>query len=283
MNDGEVSQVAEPDGRPPAPVLILDGITKRFGGVIACDNVSMTFGARSVTAVAGNNGAGKSTILRIISGAQSPDGGQIIVGGRSVRLRSVRAAREIGIETVPQELALVSGLDVATNMFLGRELTHGPRWIGPLARKSMERRAREVIADLGSTIPDFRTKVGAMSGGQQQAVAIARAVGWGRSVIVLDEPTAALGVHETNQVEQTILRMKSLGLAVILVSHDIEQIFRVADRAYVMYHGRLCAEENIKSSTRERLVRLITSGHAEHGSSRRSATRTAASENDHGE
>jgi simple sugar transport system ATP-binding protein len=242
------------------PTLELKGITKRYGGVVACQDVSLGVHSGEVVALVGNNGAGKSTILRIVSGAQVPDAGEIRLEGKKVTLKSVHAARENGIEAVPQELALAPKQDVVTNIFLGREITHGPRWLGFRARRKMEKEAKHLIETLGSDIPHMRAKVGTLSGGQRQATAIARAVGWGRSVVVLDEPTAALGVHETAQVEKSIRHMKDMGLSILLVSHDIEQVFRVADRVYVLYHGRVVTEERPLSSTRERVVAFITSG-----------------------
>lgn len=242
------------------PTLELKGITKRFGGVVASEDVSLEVHSGEVVALVGNNGAGKSTILRIISGAQVPDAGEIRLEGKHVRLKSVHAAREHGIEAVPQELAMAPKLDVVTNIFLGREITHGPRWLGFLAGRKMGREAKTLVETLGAHIPHMRAKVGTLSGGQRQATAIARAVGWGRSVVVLDEPTAALGVHETAQVEKSIRHMKDMGLSILLVSHDMDQVFRVANRVYVLYHGRVVAEERPLSSTRERVVSLITSG-----------------------
>lgn len=257
---GQNSVVPEDGTSEGAPTLELTGITKRFGGVVACQDVSLEVHSGEVVALVGNNGAGKSTILRIVSGAQVPDAGQIRLKGRPVRLKSVHAAHQNGIEAVPQELALAPKLDVTSNIFLGREITYGPRWIGIRARRKMEREAKHLIETLGSDIPRMRAKVGALSGGQRQAAVIARAVGWGRSVVVLDEPTAALGVRETAQVEKSILHMKDMGLSILLVSHDIDQVFRVADRVYVLYHGQVVAEERPPSSTRERVVSLITTG-----------------------
>lgn len=242
------------------PTLELRGISKHFGGVVACEHVNLDVHSGEVVALVGNNGAGKSTILRIISGAHLPDTGEVVLHGQPVRLRSVRAARSHGIEAVPQELALAPKLDVISNIFLGRELTYGPRWLGCLARRRMEGEARQLIERVGSHLPKMRAKVGTLSGGQRQAVAIARAIGWGQSVVVLDEPTAALGVHETAQVEKTIKHMRSINLSVLLVSHDLDQVFRVADRVYVLYHGRVIGMERPQTSSREQIVSMITTG-----------------------
>lgn len=263
VNEPIVGQEVPPGEAQPAVgelILELREVEKRFGGVVACEGVTLKLHAGEVVALVGNNGAGKSTVLRIISGAQLPDAGVVAVGGRPVRLRSVRVARQFGIEAVPQELALAPKLDVATNIFLGRELKIGPRWLGLLARRRMEAEARRLTAMLGAQIPRMKAKVGTLSGGQRQAVAIARAVGWGQRVIVLDEPTAALGVNETAQVERAIQHMKELRLGVLLVSHDLEQVFRVADRIYVLYHGHIVGMEETASSSHERIVSLITTG-----------------------
>lgn len=240
------------------PILELRHITKRFGGVVACRDVSLHVMAGEIVALVGNNGAGKSTILRIVSGVQPPDSGDLLLSGELVRLRSVREARAHGIETVPQELALAPKLNVAANIFLGRELLLRPRGSGLLARRKMDAEARKLIETLGSHVPRMRAKVGTLSGGQRQAIAIARAVGWGRSVVVLDEPTAALGVHETSQVERAILQMREIQLGVLLVSHDLDQVFRLADRVYVLYHGAIAGLEHPSRSTHDKIVSLIT-------------------------
>lgn len=240
------------------PVLELRKVSKHFGGVAACDQVDVEVGAGEVVAIVGHNGAGKSTILRIVSGVQEPDEGEIFMSGQSVRLRSVRDARAHGIETVPQELALAPKLNVAANVFLGREEIARPRFLRFLARRSMETEARRLVGSLGVQIPNLRVKVSSLSGGQRQGVAIARALSWGRTVVVLDEPTAALGVHETEEVEKTVLRMKGLGLGILLVSHDLDQVFRVADRVYVLFHGRVVGSLRPSESTHEAVLALIT-------------------------
>lgn len=247
------------------PVLELRKVSKHFGGVAACDRVDLEVGAGEVVALVGHNGAGKSTILRMVSGVQQPDEGEILMNGQPVRLRSVRDARARGIETVPQELALAPKLNVAANVFLGREEIARPRFFRFLARRAMEIEARRLISSLGVQIPNLRAKVSSLSGGQRQGVAIARALSWGRTVVVLDEPTAALGVHETEEVEKIVVHMKGLGLGILLVSHDLDQVFRVADRVYVLYHGRIVGSTQPSESTREAVLALITSGNAGEG------------------
>jgi simple sugar transport system ATP-binding protein len=240
------------------PALELQHVTRRFGGLVACSDVGLTVMCGEIVALVGNNGAGKSTVLRIVCGADRPDDGEVLLLGRPTSLNSVREARAHGIEAVPQELALAPKLNVYSNMFLGRELLLGPRVFRFLARRKMEDEARRIIADLGVDMPRLRAKVGSLSGGQRQAVAVARAVGWGSSVVVLDEPTAALGVHETERVENTIRSMRENRLAVLLVSHDLNQVFRLADRVYVLNHGRIVGMERPTESTHERIVSLIT-------------------------
>jgi len=210
-----------------------------------------------VVALAGHNGAGKSTVLKMLAGVNQPDAGELRLRGRPVHLRNVRAARAHGIETVPQELALAPKLSIPANIFLGRELLLKPAFLRLRARRQMEVEAAKLLASLGVRIPRIRAAAGLLSGGQAQAVAIARAVGWGRSVVVLDEPTAALGLHETTQVEQTVLRMKEMGLAILIVSHDLDQMFRLADRIYVLYHGRVVGVEKTADATPEKIGALI--------------------------
>jgi ABC-type sugar transport system ATPase subunit len=257
MTDNDPARAAQKAKRD-IPVLELRHITKRFGGVVACLDVSLHVTSGEIVALVGNNGAGKSTILRIVSGALPPDSGELLLAGEPVRLHSVREARAHGIEAVPQELALAPKLNVAANIFLGRELLRRPREARLLARRKMEEEARKLIETLGSHIPSMRAKAGTLSGGQRQAIAIARALGWGRSVVVLDEPTAALGVHETSQVEKAVLQMKEMQLGVLLVSHDLDQVFRLADRVYVLYHGAVAGLERPSGSTQDKIVSLIT-------------------------
>jgi ABC-type sugar transport system ATPase subunit len=239
------------------PVLEMRGVSKHFGAVIACESVELKVFGGEIVALAGHNGAGKSTVLKMLSGVIQPDAGEIRLLGEPVHLGSVRAARSHGIETVPQELALAPKLTIPANIFLGRELVARPRPLRLRARRQMEAEAARLLESLGVRIPQIRAKVGSLSGGQAQAVAIARAVGWGRGVVVLDEPTAALGLHETTQVEQTITRMKEMGLAILIVSHDLDQMFRLAGRIYVMYHGRVVGVQTTSQTTQERIGALI--------------------------
>lgn len=251
--------VAVPEATPRGtPVLELRNVSKHFGGVAACDGVGLVVNAGQIVAVVGHNGAGKSTVLRMVSGVMQPDTGELLVIGKPARLRSVHDARARGIETVPQELALAPKLNVYMNVYLGRELLMGPPPLRFLNRRRMEHGARALLESIGVQVPNMRSKVGGLSGGQRQGVAIARALGWGRSIVVLDEPTAALGVHETEQVEKSLMQMKELGLGLLLVSHDLDQVFRVADHIYVLYHGRVVGDMDRHDTSRDEVVALIT-------------------------
>jgi ABC-type sugar transport system ATPase subunit len=244
--------------RADVPVLRLTHVAKHFGGVTAVEEASLEVHQGEVVALVGNNGAGKSTIMRMIFGLHPPDSGQIEIAGEQVRFRGPRDAREWGIEPVPQELALASQLSVAANIFLGREITRG---VGPfrmLNKKAMRDQAKQRIGEFGIHIPNFAGRVFDMSGGQQQAVAIGRAMVWGGRLIVLDEPTAALGIHETNQVEDTIRSMRQSRVAVMLVSHDLDQVFRVADRVYVLRRGRLVGQRRVRETNEDEVVGMIT-------------------------
>ncbi len=271
------------------PVVELRHVSKRFGGVHAVVDASLHVGKGEVVALVGNNGAGKSTIMRMISGIHAPDSGEIIVAGRRVRLHGPRDARELGIETVPQELALTTHLSVAANIFLGREVTRGWGPLRILDKKTMKQRSQELIRGFGIHIPDLGARVYDLSGGQQQGVAIGRALAWGSRMIVLDEPTAALGIEETARVERTITTMRDGGVSVLLVSHNLDQVFRVADRVYVLRRGHLVGERVIAQTNEDDLVSLITglgghgrpgpgdrgtAGHGAHGTADGSPDRT---------
>ncbi len=243
--------------RSEGPALELRRVSKNFGAVVACENVDLEVGVGEAVALAGHNGAGKSTVLKMLSGVVQPDSGEVRIMGKPVRLSSVRVARAHGIETVPQELALAPKLSIPANIFLGRELLRRPSFLRLRDRRAMEAESARLLESLGVRFPRIQSAAGSLSGGQAQAVAIARAVGWGRSVVVLDEPTAALGLHETQQVEQTILRMKEMGLAILIVSHDLDQMFRLANRIYVLYHGRVVGSERTAETTPEAIGALI--------------------------
>lgn len=249
------------DPNPISPVLEIRGISKTYGAVRALRNVSFKLYPAEVVGLVGDNGAGKSTLSKVISGTIRPDGGEIVIDGRPRVFEGAIDAREAGIETVFQNLAVVPTLDIPANMYLGREKFVGGalgRFFRIMNRSAMHREADEGFRKLGLKLPDLRTKVGALSGGQRQAVAIARAVLWGSKIVVLDEPTAALGVHQTEMVLSFIERLRLHGVTVVFISHNMQNVMRVADRVVVMRLGEKTFEGSTETLTASRLVGLIT-------------------------
>jgi ABC-type sugar transport system ATPase subunit len=236
-----------------APLLEARGISKSFLHVQALDNVDFRVEPGEVVALVGDNGAGKSTLMRTLCGAYQPDAGSIVFDGRPVTLRAPRDAIALGIAVVYQDLALVDHRDVASNVFLGREPTRG----AAVDKPRMVREAREVLNNLKVTIPSVQTLVGLLSGGQRQAVAIARAVHQGGRLIFMDEPTAALGVREQAKVLRLIEDLRSQGTAVVVVSHNLQHVFSIADRIVVLRGGRNAGERIKAETTPEDIVRLI--------------------------
>ena len=237
-----------------APLLELREVSKTFGGVHAVADANLALHSGEVLGLVGHNGAGKSTLVKLISGALRADAGEIRVKGESARIRSPRDARRYGIETLYQNLALAENLDATANVFLGREqLTR----LGTLDHRAMERRAREVIRRLNPQLEALRVPVQQLSGGQRQTVAIARAVLFQARVLLMDEPTASLGPQETALVAELVQRLKAEGLGLVLVSHDLHDVFELSDRIAVMRGGRLVADVLTRSVTREDVVRLI--------------------------
>jgi ABC-type sugar transport system ATPase subunit len=246
-------------------VLKGEGLRKRYGTVTAVDDVDIEIRAGEITAVVGDNGAGKSTLVKMLCGAVRPDAGQIYVGGERVSLRNPLAAREWGIEVVFQDLALAPNRDVVANLFLGREAvrTGVLKPLGVLDRPAMRRRASEQIGSLGVNIPRLTgIPISHLSGGQRQAVAVARAAFWATRAMLMDEPTAALGVRESMQVLKLARSVADRGLAVVLISHILPHVMELADRVFVMRHGR-CVAELTEDISSERLVRLIVGVDAE--------------------
>lgn len=241
-----------------AEVLRVDGVRKRYGGVVALAGVTCGFPRNTITAVVGDNGAGKSTLLRIIAGAEHPDGGTIEVNGAPVRFRSPDDARTAGIETVYQDLALADNLNATENLFMGREQTRGRSLLTFMRHRSMRRDATRIIRGLDVRIPSVRIPVVGLSGGQRQGVAIARAVNWGSEVILMDEPTAALGVAETAKVEEIVAGLRERGMTMIVVSHNLDQVFRLADRIAVMRRGELVDVLDASATDGQQVVSLIT-------------------------
>lgn len=244
-----------------APILELRGLSKSFGPVHAVKSVSLEAHPGEVIGLIGDNGAGKSTLTRMIAGAIKPDQGDIIVGGARQHFETAQDARRAGIETVFQTLALVPGLDIVENIFLGREMLR-PGAVGRLARTmdvtEMRKRVEDGYQRFGLNLPDMRTKVAALSGGQRQVVAIARAVLWGSGVVVLDEPTAALGVKQTELVLSFIERLRSHKVAVIFISHNMQHVMRVTDRVCVLRLGRKVFDGAVSKLSGTDLVALMT-------------------------
>ncbi|MBT0769193.1 sugar ABC transporter ATP-binding protein [Kineosporia sp. J2-2] len=239
------------------PILSLRGINKSFGAVHVLKDVGLDAWAGKVTALVGDNGAGKSTFVKGIAGIYAFDSGDYRFEGNSVTVSHPKQSAALGIEVVYQDLALCDNLDVVQNMFLGREIRSGLT----LDETSMERRAEETLAGLSvRTLKSVRQKVSSLSGGQRQTVAIAKAVLWNSKVVILDEPTAALGVAQTEQVLQLVRRLADNGLAVILISHNMNDVLRVSDSVCALYLGRTAAQVDAKSTTTTQIVELITSG-----------------------
>jgi D-xylose transport system ATP-binding protein len=236
------------------------GLTKRFGSVQALAGVNLDIRAGSILALLGDNGAGKSTLVKTIAGVHQPDGGEILWEGRPTQIASPRAASALGIETVYQDLALCDNLNVVQNIFLGRERRlAGPPFVGRfLDTRRMRREAETVVAQLGTQLPSLDAQIGVLSGGQRQAVAVARAVIWGSRLVMLDEPTAALGVQQTAQVHNLIGRLRDNGIAVILITHNLVDAFAIADRMVVLRQGGNAAEIDPKTSTPDEVVGAIT-------------------------
>ncbi len=238
-------------------LLSLRGISKHFGAVEALKHVDLDVPAGQVTALIGDNGAGKSTLIKAIAGIYEPSGGEIFWEGRKVSIHTPRAAEELGIATVYQDLALCDNLDIVENMFLGHEKTR----TGVLDEIAMELRTKEVLADLSvSTVSSVRQLVGSLSGGQRQAIAVARAVMHESKLVIMDEPTAALGVSQTAQVLDLIKRLAARGIAVIVISHNLTDVFAVADRIAVMYLGNLVSSGPVANYDPASAVDLITTG-----------------------
>lgn len=245
-----------------AVFLELRGISKRYGSVAALHDVDLAVGAGEVVALVGDNGAGKSTLIKTIAGTHNADEGVILVDGQPVRFASPQAAAAHGIATVYQDLALCENLDVVANLFLGREIALGP-FSGVLRRLSepqMEQRAREVLSSLSVNLPSLRRPVSAFSGGQRQAIAVSRALLWGSRMVLLDEPTAALGVEQTAQVLKLVHRLAESGQAVLLVSHSLPDVFAVADRIYVLRLGGNAGTFDRRTTTMEEIVSAMTGG-----------------------
>ena len=240
------------------PILQVKEIYKRFGGLVAVDHVSLDIYPGEVVGLLGDNGAGKSTLIKMISGAYKPDGGQILVDGQAVSFATPLEARRRGIETIYQDLALCDNLDAGANIFLGRERMRRQLGIfSVLDRPYMLREARQVLDQLDIRIPELRTPIRQLSGGQRQAVSIARAVYWKAHLMIMDEPTAALGVPEQLKVLELIRTLRNQGVPVILISHNMLDVFAVADRVIVMRRGSKSGERKISETNENEVVGLM--------------------------
>jgi D-xylose transport system ATP-binding protein len=241
-----------------SPLLELRGISKSFGSVQALTEVDFQVLPGEVMALVGDNGAGKSTLIKCVAGTHAPDGGQIFFDGADVNIHGPKDAAKLGIEVVYQDLALCDNLDVVQNMYLGREARD---WFHRLKEPVMEAKTAETMKSLAvTTIRSIRQPVATLSGGQRQSVAVARAVMWNSRLVILDEPTAALGVAQTQQVLDLVKRLAEQGLAVVLISHNLHDIFEVADRITVLRLGRNVAVYERGETTQQEVVEAITAG-----------------------
>src|SRR5689334_15469041 len=256
MNETRNDQTAD-GGSDGAPLLRLERVSKSFGAVQALVDVNFEVRSGEVTALIGDNGAGKSVLIKCIAGIHSPDGGQIYWQGKPVRIRAPRDAAALGIDTVYQDLALCDNLDIVQNMFLGRERMHGIA----MEEEAMETDARKTLSSLAvTTVRSSRQPVASLSGGQRQSVAIAKAVLWNSKLVIMDEPTAALGVAQTRMVLDLVRRLADQGLAAMIVSHNMNDVFEVADRVALLRLGRMVAVRPASEVNAQIAVDLMTTG-----------------------
>jgi D-xylose transport system ATP-binding protein len=242
------------------PLLELEGVSKRFGPVQALDRVDFAVSAGEVVGLVGDNGAGKSTLVKAIAGINPPDTGAIRFEGEEVRIKGPQDATELGIATVYQDLALCDNLDVVANLFLGREqVSPGPGQVSrQLDEVKMEHETADLLSNLAVTIPSLRSEVGTLSGGQRQQVAVARSLLGDPKVVLLAEPTAALGVPQTKLVLALIRRLRERSLGVVVISHNLADVFEIADRVFVLRLGRAAGEFQAEEATEEHVIAAIT-------------------------
>jgi ABC-type sugar transport system ATPase subunit len=247
--------------RADVPALETRSISKSYGGVRALSEVSFELRRGEVLGLLGDNGAGKTTLVNCLSGMIQPDSGEILIEGRPVSISSSQVARDLGIETVYQDLSLVETLDVSTNLFMNREIVRSEpilRWFGWLDHRKMRRETIEVLSRLHINVPSVDEDVRNLSGGQRQAIAVGRAVAWGRHIVLMDEPAAALGVEQSRQVIELTRRLCEEGVAVLLISHNMQHVVEVCDRAIVLRHGRKVGDVSMENATPRHLMDLIT-------------------------
>lgn len=250
------------NGKAEFPCLEVRGISKRFGGIQALDDASLTVFPREIVGLVGANGAGKSTLVNILAGVTRADEGQVLVDNAPVEINDPIDARRLGIEIVYQNLALIETLDISSNIHLGRELVQRPRLFQWLNESNMQAQAKELLSGIGLDL-NPKLRVRNLSGGQRQAVALARAIFFQAKIVLLDEPTAALGIAETLATLEIIEQFREHGLGVMVVSHNLEDIFRITDRIVVMRAGRVVGVRTTEKTTSAEIVNLITMGAAE--------------------
>lgn len=258
------------------PVLELRDVTKRFGAIVALQGISLEVRRGEVVGLVGDNGAGKSTLVKIAAGVHPPTSGEVLLNGEQVVFDSPAEARAAGIETVHQDLALVDSFDLASNFFLGREMVHDGLLgrLGVLRKDAMRTRAREAVSKMDARLPDLEAALSTMSGGQRQVVAIARAAFWQGQVILLDEPTASLGVEETADVLGLMRRMVAQqALGMIVISHNMEEVWQVCDRIVVLRQGRHMGTLDRDDTTPEEIVKYITGAHLASDAAQSDATK----------
>ena len=250
--------MAEIKAETQAHLLEARNITKRFGGLVAVDDVSFHVDAGEVVALVGDNGAGKSTLIKIISGVHRPDSGEIFLNGQKIPIDSPIDAIDHGIETIYQDLALAENMDVPSNIFLGRESTKKVLGMVPVVNQEhMLKESRKVLDRLDIQIPSLKSNIRNLSGGQRQAVAISRSIYWNAKVLIMDEPTAALGISEQKKVLELVSALRTQGIAIIIISHQMYDVFSVADRIIVMRRGIKAGERMVANTTTEEIVSLI--------------------------
>ncbi len=243
------------------PLVEMRDMSISFGGIKAVDHVTVDLFPGEVVGLLGHNGAGKSTLIKMLSGAYQPDGGEIFINGEKVSITNPRDARTHNIETIYQTLALADNLDAASNLFLGRELVSP---LGLVDDAAMEAETREIMGRLNPNFQKFSAPVSALSGGQRQSVAIARAVYFNARILIMDEPTAALGPHETQMVSELIQQLKTEGIGIFLIDHDVHQVMELCDRASVMKNGKLVGTVNVSEVTDDDLLGMIILGKHPH-------------------
>jgi D-xylose transport system ATP-binding protein len=250
--------VDEPLSATALPLLRIEGLSKRFGPVVALDQVSLEVRRGEVVGLLGDNGAGKSTLIKIVSGSLAPSSGRILLDGRPVAFASPADAKALGVETVYQDLSLCPNVDTVANFFMGRELHRSVLGFKFLRERAMQAETERALADIGTHIPSVRTTVEHLSGGQRQAIELCRFVHWGGRLVLLDEPFAALGVQQTRRGLALIEEIRRRGVAIVVITHNVLHAFQVADRIIVLRHGQITGERVVRSTSPEEIVSLIT-------------------------